>query len=198
MRKLPLRPQRRAKWCFAKSRWDEPPRKPKPWSSRRSRPSVPNMVWYNYRRVPAVVLLKQLLDQGRLRPHLSLPLAILAGLDHLAGPAARRRRAMAAGRFRSRQRRHRRLARAQHRHGALAERAHHRSSGDDGNVHQRTQAQSHRQRCSPLPSTMPAPSWPIRQWIDGHVRSHALCPRPQSALHLEINGEQRFRQVGSA
>src|ERR1700722_16244512 len=27
--------------------------------------NVPNMVWYNYRRVPAVVLLKQLLDQGR-------------------------------------------------------------------------------------------------------------------------------------
>lgn len=25
---------------------------------------VPNMVWYNYRRVPAVVLLKQLLDEG--------------------------------------------------------------------------------------------------------------------------------------
>jgi predicted dehydrogenase len=26
---------------------------------------VPSMVWYNYRRVPAVVLLKQLLDEGR-------------------------------------------------------------------------------------------------------------------------------------
>jgi predicted dehydrogenase len=26
---------------------------------------VPNMVWYNYRRVPALVLLKQLLDEGR-------------------------------------------------------------------------------------------------------------------------------------
>jgi predicted dehydrogenase len=26
---------------------------------------VPNMVWYNYRRAPAVVLLKQLLDEGR-------------------------------------------------------------------------------------------------------------------------------------
>ncbi len=26
---------------------------------------VPNMVWYNYRRVPAVVLLKQLLDEGK-------------------------------------------------------------------------------------------------------------------------------------
>ena len=27
---------------------------------------VPNMVWYNYRRVPAVMLLKQLIDEGRL------------------------------------------------------------------------------------------------------------------------------------
>jgi myo-inositol 2-dehydrogenase/D-chiro-inositol 1-dehydrogenase len=27
--------------------------------------SVPNMVWYNYRRVPAVVLLKHLIDEGR-------------------------------------------------------------------------------------------------------------------------------------
>jgi len=27
--------------------------------------NVPNMVWYNYRRVPAVVLLKNLLDEGR-------------------------------------------------------------------------------------------------------------------------------------
>ena len=27
---------------------------------------VPNMVWYNYRRVPAVVLLKNLIDEGRL------------------------------------------------------------------------------------------------------------------------------------
>src|SRR5271155_4869744 len=26
---------------------------------------VPNMVWYNYRRVPALVLLKQLVDEGR-------------------------------------------------------------------------------------------------------------------------------------
>src|ERR1700761_1519706 len=27
---------------------------------------VPNMVWYNYRRVPAVVLLKHLIEEGRL------------------------------------------------------------------------------------------------------------------------------------
>jgi predicted dehydrogenase len=28
--------------------------------------TVPNMVWYNYRRVPAVMLAKQLVDEGRL------------------------------------------------------------------------------------------------------------------------------------
>ena len=28
--------------------------------------AVPNMVWYNYRRVPAVMLAKQLVDEGRL------------------------------------------------------------------------------------------------------------------------------------
>jgi predicted dehydrogenase len=30
------------------------------------RANVPNMVWYNYRRVPAVTLVKQLIDEGRL------------------------------------------------------------------------------------------------------------------------------------
>ena len=30
------------------------------------RAGVPNMVWYNYRRVPAVTLAKQILDEGRL------------------------------------------------------------------------------------------------------------------------------------
>ena len=27
---------------------------------------VPNMVWYNYRRIPAVTLAKRLIDEGRL------------------------------------------------------------------------------------------------------------------------------------
>ena len=35
------------------------------WWTQVQAANVPNMVWYNYRRVPAVVLLKQLLDQGR-------------------------------------------------------------------------------------------------------------------------------------
>ena len=36
------------------------------WSRRSRRAGVPNMVWYNYRRVPAVTLAKQLIDEGRL------------------------------------------------------------------------------------------------------------------------------------
>jgi predicted dehydrogenase len=31
-----------------------------------ARARVPNMVWYNYRRIPAVILAKQLIDEGRL------------------------------------------------------------------------------------------------------------------------------------
>ena len=45
---------------------DERPPKARRWSRRSRRPSVPNMVWYNYRRVPAVTLAKQLIDEGRL------------------------------------------------------------------------------------------------------------------------------------
>ena len=43
----------------------EPPRKPRRMVDAVEAANVPNMVWYNYRRVPAVVLLKQLLDEGR-------------------------------------------------------------------------------------------------------------------------------------
>ena len=50
---------------------------------------VPNMVWYNYRRVPAVTLAKQLIDEGRLGQHLPLPRQVPAGLDHQS-PTCRR------------------------------------------------------------------------------------------------------------
>ena len=53
---------------------------------------VPNMVWYNYRRVPAVTLAKQLIDDGRLGTDLPLPRQLPAGLDDLRRPAAGRRR----------------------------------------------------------------------------------------------------------
>ena len=62
---------------------------------------VPNTVWYNYRRVPAVTLVKQLHRRGQARAHLPLPREVPAGLDDLAGPAAGRRGPVAARRRRS-------------------------------------------------------------------------------------------------
>ena len=51
---------------------------------------VPNMVWYNYRRVPAVTPDQAVGRPGPARPHLSLPRQIPAGLDDFAGRAAGR------------------------------------------------------------------------------------------------------------
>ena len=59
---------------------------------------VPNMVWYNYRRVPAVTLAKQLIDEGKLGQDLPLPGQVPPGLDHLRRPAAGRARPVAARR----------------------------------------------------------------------------------------------------
>ena len=89
---------------------------------------VPNTVWYNYRRVPAVTLAKQLIDEGRLGRIYPLPRELPAGLDDLRRPAAGRGRAVADRCEGGRQRRDGRLARALHRHGPLAQRPDHRPS----------------------------------------------------------------------
>ena len=59
---------------------------------------VPNMVWFNYRRVPAVALAKQLVDEGRIGKAVSLPCDVSAGLDYLARCAAGRRALVASRR----------------------------------------------------------------------------------------------------
>ena len=89
---------------------------------------VPNMVWYNYRRVPAVTLAKQLIDEGQARPHLPLSREVPPGLDDFQGLAPGRRRAVATGRESRGQRRHRRSAGPLHRHRALAQRRHRQAS----------------------------------------------------------------------
>ncbi len=61
----------------------------------------------------------------QVRADLPLPREVPAGLDDLRGPAAGRRRPVAARRQGRGQRRHRRPARALHRHGAVAERPDH-------------------------------------------------------------------------
>ena len=83
---------------------------------------VPNTVWYNYRRVPAVMLAKKLIDEGRLgrifhyRANFLQDWTISADLPQ-GGTAA-----LAARRGRGRLGRHRRPAGPLHRHGPLAQR----------------------------------------------------------------------------
>ena len=116
------------------------------WSTAVEAAGVPNMVWYNYRRVPAVTLVKQLHRRGQARAHLPLPRASSCRTGR-SRPTCRR---AAKGSWRldvarRRQRRHRRPARALHRHRALAERPDRRSHGDDRDVRQGAQAQPDRQ-----------------------------------------------------
>ncbi len=59
---------------------------------------VPNMVSFNYRRIPAVTMAKQLIDSGRLGTDLPLPGEFPPGLDDFdEGPAGRHGH-LAAGR----------------------------------------------------------------------------------------------------
>ena len=123
------------------------------------------MVWYNYRRVPAVTLLQQLIDEGKLGRIFHYRAKFLQDWTISAGPAAGRRRAVAPRRERRRQRRHRRSAGALHRHRDVAERADRRSDGDDRDVHQAAQAQPHRQ---------------------GRARRHRRCQRVPGAVSERI------------
>ncbi len=66
---------------------------------------VPNMVWYNYRRAPAVVLAKNLIDAGKLGKNLSLPHRLPSGLDDFGRSPAGWRGTLAIGRQRRRKRR---------------------------------------------------------------------------------------------
>ena len=85
---------------------------------------VPNMVWYNYRRVPAVTLAKQLIDEGRLGKIFHYRANFLQDWTISADLPQGGTGALAARRGRGRLGRHRRPAGPLHRHGALAQRLH--------------------------------------------------------------------------
>ena len=72
---------------------------------------VPNLVCYNYRRMPAVTLVKQVVDSRQARPHLPLPRQVPAGLDHLPRRPPGRPRHLAPRRRGRGLRRHRRSPR---------------------------------------------------------------------------------------
>ena len=85
---------------------------------------VPNMVWYNYRRVPAVTLIKQLIDEGRLGKIFHYRAKFLQDWTispevPQGGPGTWRLDVDAAG-----SRRHRRSPRPLHRHRDMDQRRH--------------------------------------------------------------------------
>ena len=94
---------------------------------------VPNMVWYNYRRIPAVMLAKKLIDEGRLgkvfhyRAKFLQDWTIKADLPQGGQGLWRRRRGGRVGG-------ERRPARPLHRHRDLDERPDRRASRDDRGV----------------------------------------------------------------
>ena len=175
------------------ARPERPPKRSR-WSTAVEAAGVPNMVWYNYRRVPAVTLIKQLIDEGKLGRIFHYRAKFLQDWtisQDLPQGGEGLWRLDVGGR---RQRRHRRSARALHRHGAVAERADRRSHGDDRNVHQGAQAQPDRQGRAGRHRRRQRVSVPVRERIAGDVRSDALRARPQGALHAR---DQRRARVGA-
>ena len=164
----------------------------------RDRPACPNTVWYNYRRVPAVTLIKQLLDEGKFGRIFHYRAKFLQDWtisQDLPQGGEGLWRLDVVGR---RQRRHRRSARAQHRHRALAERPDHRSHRDDRNVHQGAQAQPDGQGRAGRHRRCERVSVPVRERLARDVRGDALRARAQGALHARDQRRARVGVLGSA
>ncbi len=152
---------------------------------------VPNTVWYNYRRVPAVTLAKQLIDDGRLGQDLPLPRQLPPGLDDLGRPAAGRHGPLAARRRRGRLGRHRRPAGPLHRHGPLAQRLDQLGLRHDRDLRQGAEAQPHRQGRAGRASTTPARSSAGSTTARSGLFESTRYARGHKALYtFEVNGEK--------
>ena len=116
---------------------------------------VANLVWYNYRRVPAVILHQADRRLRQARQDLSLPLEVPAGLDDLARRAAGRRRHLAARRRGRRLGRHRRPPRPLPRRRDLDQRLDRHAHRDDRDLRQEAQGRADRHGARMSASTMP-------------------------------------------
>ena len=150
---------------------------------------VPNMVWYNYRRVPAVTLAKQLIDEGRLGKIFHYRAKFLQDWTISKRSAAGRRGAVAPGRERRGQRRHRRPAGALHRHRHVAERRHRRGVRHDRDLHQE---RKHNLTGKVEPVGIDDASAFLARFANGSLATFEATryARGHKALYtLEINGE---------
>ena len=151
---------------------------------------VPNIVWYNYRRVPAVTLAKQLIDEGRLGRIFHYRANFLQDWTISRRPAAGRAGPSGGST---------RTPPAPASPATCSPTASTRPSGSTArsprssamtetfvkerkhNLDRQGRAGRHRRRLRvPLP---------LRQRLARPVRVDPLRPRPQGALHFEINGE---------
>ena len=124
----PSPPPRPARWCSARSRSAALPPRARQMVEAVESAGVPNIGLVQLPPRAGRDARQAAHRRGPARPHLPLPRQLPAGLDDLRRPAAGRRGPVAARREGRRQRRHRRPARALHRHGPLAQRPDHRAS----------------------------------------------------------------------
>ena len=141
---------------------------------------VANLVWYNYRRVPAITLASQLIDEGRIgrpfhyRAQFLQDWTIAPDVPQ-GGPALWRldvKRGLG---------RDRRPARPLHRHRDLAERPDHSRDRRDRDLREGAPPPGNRKGRAGRDRRRLHGHGALCQWRDGPVREHPLRPRPQGA-----------------
>ena len=145
------------------------------------RAGVPNMVWYNYRRVPAITLARQLIDEGRIGRPYHYRAQFLQDWTIAPGRAPGRHGALAPRRARRGLGRHRRSARPQHRHRDVAERPDRARHGRDRDLREGAPAPGDRQGRAGRHRRRLHGHGALRERRHGAVREHALRARPQGA-----------------
>ena len=159
---------------------------------------VPNTVWYNYRRVPAVTLAKQLIDEGRLgrifhyRAKFLQDWTISQDLPQ-GGDGLWRLDVGVAGSGVTGDLLAHCIDTALWLNGA--DRRRHR---DDRDVRQGAQAQPHRQGRAGRHRRRLRVPLPLRERLARHVRIDPLRPRPQGALHVRDQRRARLARLGPA
>ena len=157
---------------------------------------VPNTVWYNYRRVPAVTLAKQLIDAGRLgkifhyRANFLQDWTISADLPQ-GGTGLWRLDAAAAGSGVTGDLLAHCIDTALWLNGSITSVSRH-----DRDVHQGAEAQPHRQGRAGGDRRRLRVPLPLRERLARPLRVDPLRPRPQGALHLRGQRREGVAQVG--
>ena len=159
---------------------------------------MPNTVWYNYRRVPAVTLIKQLLDEGKFgrifhyRAKFLQDWTISQDLPQ-GGEGLWRLDVAVAGSGVTGDLLAHNIDTALWLNGPIAE-----VTGDDRDVHQGAQAQPDRQGRAGRHRRRERVSVPVRERIARDVRGDALRARAQGALHARDQRRARVGVLGSA